>query len=111
MSSKQAEMFGVRRTEYSADLYPLTPGYKREGTSKEAALSVKDYAETLTPRCLEVLRIAPATTDEIAAALGESVLSIRPRISELVSQGKVIRTDNRRKNASGKSANVWKIAG
>jgi len=51
----------------------------------------------------------PATADEIANALGISILTIRPRVSELRRMDKICDAGMRRKNASGKSAIVWKI--
>ena len=48
------------------------------------------------------------TADEIAADLGESVLSIRPRVSELHRLGMIEKTKVRRRNASGMSASVWR---
>lgn len=55
---------------------------------------------------------ATLTADECASILGESVLSIRPRISELHKQTPPVLEDSgeRRKNASGHSACVWRLA-
>ena len=48
------------------------------------------------------------TADEIASKLNLSVLSIRPRVSELAKAGVIrSRDDERRRNASGKMAAVW----
>ena len=107
--SKQLSMFGVKAREYGTELYPLSPGYKKEGPRKEAAQSVKDRASVLRDRCLEVLRIAPSTADEVATALGESILSIRPRISELAARGEIRESGKRRQNVSKKMATVWEI--
>jgi len=41
--------------------------------------------------------------------MGKSNLSIRPRITELVLQGRIFDTGERRRNASGKSAIVWRV--
>mgnify|MGYP000322982922 CR=1 FL=1 len=49
---------------------------------------------------------AGLTADECAAVLGESVLSIRPRFSELLGAGLIRETGQRRRNASGKMADV-----
>lgn len=48
------------------------------------------------------------TADEVAELLGESVLSVRPRVSELKVQGKVEATTKRRCNVSHKTAVVWR---
>jgi predicted ArsR family transcriptional regulator len=58
-----------------------------------------------------VLRRHPdgLTADEVAHALGESVLSVRPRICELGRTGKVQDTGRRRQNRSGRNAAVWEL--
>ncbi len=87
--------------------YPHVPGSKTGGTSQEAAEAMKPTAATLRAACLGQLRLSASTADQVAGALKESVLSIRPRISEL-KQLQLIRDSGvRRKNASGKSAVVW----
>jgi DNA-binding Lrp family transcriptional regulator len=53
---------------------------------------------------------AGATADEIAKDLNLSVLSVRPRVSELKRLGKIKQTGARRKNESGMTATVWQIA-
>ena len=53
-------------------------------------------------------RLAAMTADEVAELLGESVLSVRPRVSELKAQGRVEATTKRRCNVSGKTAVVWR---
>jgi predicted ArsR family transcriptional regulator len=49
-----------------------------------------------------------ATADEIATELGESVLSVRPRVSELRALGEIEETGERRVNESGRRAIVWR---
>jgi len=51
---------------------------------------------------------AGATADEIASEMGLSVLSIRPRVSELKRMGILLPTGQRRKNRGGNSAAVLK---
>jgi predicted transcriptional regulator len=51
-----------------------------------------------------------ATADEIADELNRSILSIRPRFSELLRQGLIRDTGVRRGNQSGCSAKVWRVA-
>ena len=61
----------------------------------------------------KVLRIyelrGPCTADEAAEALHTSILSIRPRVTELKALGKLVDTGIRRPNASGRSAAVLKV--
>jgi DNA-binding NarL/FixJ family response regulator len=94
--------------------YPATPGAKEHGgTSADAARSAANEAEILRERVLDTLRRAPAgmTADEVAAQLGRSVLSVRPRVSELVRVRAVRKTGRRRRNSSGMSAAVWEVWG
>ena len=105
----------------SADLfsyapsYPHVPGYKSRETSCSAAEDVKATAASLRAKCLSILQMQEyqngLTADEVATLLnGQSVLSIRPRFSELVNKGKIKDTGDRRLNASGKRAIVWAAA-
>jgi predicted ArsR family transcriptional regulator len=89
--------------------YPDAPGHRGVDTSVEAAATVDaNYLRGLVLRCLEShIELSP---DECAAALGLSVLSIRPRFTELLKKRLIERTGRRAKNASGKSAHVCRIA-
>lgn len=91
-----------------ASRYPQTPGFKEETTSREAGESMADRAKTLRGAVLASIKEMPGTADEIAARLRESVLSIRPRLSELRTQSQIMPSGARRKNESGKSAIVWR---
>ena len=89
--------------------YPQGPGFKATTTSAAAADKMEGKAELLRKRVLGVLRTSGAlTADEAAASMGESVLSIRPRFSELRLDGLIEDTGERRKNHSGRSAIVWR---
>lgn len=90
------------------DRYPQAPGFKRPGTSEDAAAAVKDLAPTLRSRCLDALKDRPMTADEVAADLRESVLSVRPRVSELHEFGLIEDSGERRENVSGHMAVVWR---
>tara|TARA_A200000159_G_scaffold60004_1_gene55594 strand:+ start:170 stop:400 length:231 start_codon:yes stop_codon:yes gene_type:complete len=61
-----------------------------------------NYLESFYPRGF--------TADEIAFHLNLSILSIRPRISELNTLGMIEKTGERRKNESGNSAHVWRVS-
>lgn len=90
--------------------YPNNPGAKVAGTSQSAADNMAEHAPTLRDRILFLIGFeGPATTDEMAARLDVSVLSVRPRFSELRIMGKIEQTGERRINASGMTANVWRI--
>lgn len=88
--------------------YPDHPGFKARETSAAAASEVAEAAPILRARCLAVLeRSNGLTADEVAGRLGLSILSVRPRISELTRQSKVRDSGHRRRNVSGKRAIVW----
>jgi predicted ArsR family transcriptional regulator len=101
----------ARAGEAGAMSYPNSPGFKTDGTSREAADKMRRPALTLRDRVLDLLSQGyRLTADEIADVLGESILSIRPACSELHRQGLVQRSSVRRKNASGMQAHVWAAA-
>lgn len=93
-----------------ADLfrYPVAPGAQDRDTSREAADVASNTSAMLRARALAVLeRSRGMTADEVAGKLGLSILSIRPRITELSRLGKVRDSGARRHNASGRRAIVW----
>jgi predicted ArsR family transcriptional regulator len=77
---------------------------------RRIARTQSSRTERLRRAVLDVLAARPAglTADEIAAALDESVLAVRPRVSELFHAGLIEKTGERRRNQSGLSAHVWK---
>lgn len=104
------------------------PGYKTNGTSREAAEKVASTTEAARARILNLLwHSKPMTADEICAAFerednpdaGEDALQAiierrtkywRPRCSELFKHYGAIKKAGRSRNASGLSANLWTIA-
>jgi hypothetical protein len=87
--------------------YPDTPGAKVNGTSRTAARRITPHATTLRDRIHDFLRTnypSAFTPDEIADRLRTSVLSTRPRISELLRGGVIIKTATRWLNSSGMPA-------
>jgi FaeA-like protein len=90
--------------------YPDHPGSREKGGASEAAArSMVQSAATLSTRVLSYLNAnGPATTDECAAALEVSILAVRPRFSELLLRGSIEKTAERRRNASGLTATVWR---
>ena len=93
--------------------YPNAPGYKVAGPSKLAAQKVASTSTKLRAAVLEEFKQNPAglTADEVATALNLSVLSVRPRVSELNRLGMIEQTGARRRNDSGMSATVWRVTG
>jgi hypothetical protein len=84
---------------------------RRRGAERRRGARAKcGRTERLRRVVLDVLAARPAglTADEIAAALDESVLAVRPRVCELFHAGLIEKTGERRRNPSGLSAHVWK---
>lgn len=90
--------------------YPEVAGHKGRETGIASAelIEKSGRASRLRDRVLAAIKVKAMTADECAEQLGESVLSIRPRLSELAGQGKLMDTGVRRDNASGRSAIVWR---
>jgi hypothetical protein len=90
--------------------YPDSPGFKEGDTSREAAEAMAVRAGTLRRLAYDWICKHPHhTADEVAEALDESPLAIRPRISELRIAGLII-NDGRGLNRSGKAAHLWVAA-
>ena len=98
---------------WGAEAYPSAPGYKEPTTSRAAAERIRPTAEDLRARVLASIKAEPKTADAVADALGITLLTIRPRVSELRAQGQIRpKIDERgrqvrRRNFSGASAIVW----
>lgn len=93
--------------------YPRHAGWKDQTTSKDAAIAIEKTgrAATLREDVLAYYRTgAEATADEVADAMKESPLSIRPRVAELKAAGLLIETGIRRKSSVGRSSHVWRAA-
>lgn len=91
--------------------YPNDPGFKSTTTSQLAGVSMSGRAKTLRSKALDTLiDHGYLSADQIAFVLGESVLAIRPRISELKALGQVEDSGRRRLNLSGKPAIIWRLS-
>lgn len=95
--------------------YPTNPGFTEPTTSRDAARKIAPRAQTLRDQVLIAYRVAwPAglTADEAAAKMGKSILSVRPRVTELRKTGDLMVVKNldgspsTRKNDSGVEAAV-----
>lgn len=85
--------------------YPYAAGYCDTDTSRAAAATVD--AATIRAQVLQTFRTVGAmTADECAERMDMSVLTIRPRCTELKRLGHLHDSGKRRPNASGKSAMI-----
>jgi hypothetical protein len=90
--------------------YPQTPGYKARSTSTAAAQRIAHHSGNLRSEVLNAILRAGRdglTADECAAKLNRNILGIRPRVSELAAQSKIIDSERTRPNTSGIAAIVW----
>lgn len=88
--------------------YPDAPGAQDRDTSRAAAEAIQPTAATLRAKALAIVeRSNGLTADEVAGRLGLSILSIRPRLTELARLHKVRDSGSRRRNQSGRQAIVW----
>jgi hypothetical protein len=89
--------------------YPEEVGFKSAGPSEEAARAIDRTARSLRVQVLKTIADSPAglSADSVAGRLGRSILSVRPRVSELHRLGEIRPTKRRVKNASGLNATVW----
>jgi DNA-binding transcriptional ArsR family regulator len=95
----------------SAHAGATTSGERAAGADARGVAAARlARGERLRHLVLAVLAAAPSgfTADEIAERLGESVLAVRPRVSELFHAGLIEKTGERRRNHSGLCAHVWK---
>ncbi len=99
--------------------YPKEAGWTEGETSKDAAHAIEGNGRASTLRA-EVRRVlmldqlangmfCGMTADEVAAELGESPLSVRPRISELNMQGIIETTGVRRRSSGGRNSHCWRL--
>lgn len=91
--------------------YATEQAFKKRGTSSDAAAAAAGKASYWRARVLEAIRHQPGTADEIAARLGADILSIRPRTTELLNQGLIETTGERRPTPRGRTADVWRVRG
>ena len=103
----QIDMFDAPPAAPSAG-YPDTPGWKGQATSRAAAEGIAPTAKSLRERVLEAVRLHPGTPEDIARRLGEPVLNVRPRTSELFRAGLIERTGITGKALGGRDAIIWR---
>lgn len=97
-------------------VYPETPGWKARETSLEAAGEIDKRAPTLRDQVLRWFQAGNCgTADDVALAIGESILNTRPRCSELARMGEIVDTGERKRSQHddgerGRPAIIWKAA-
>lgn len=94
------------------EAYPNAPGFKASGTSEAAAMSMAASAMSIRDQVLRCVQesLIGLTPDECAKKLKLTVLTVRPRFTELQAKGLIVKSGEKRRNASKKMAVVWKAA-
>lgn len=93
-------------------VYPLAAGSKEAQTSLFAAQAVESSgrAAILRTKVRAFFESGgEATADEVAGMLGQSILSIRPRLSELRALGLIEPSGKRRGMDGGRPGHVWRL--
>lgn len=87
--------------------YPHAPGSKGGETSRAAAEGIAPRVDGLRGQVLAAIRQRPGTPEQLAHRIGEPLMNVRPRCSELKAKG-LIRDSGRRATAmGGRRAVVW----
>lgn len=89
--------------------YATERNFKVQGTSSDAAESMVSKAQTLRTKVYNALKEKPMTADQVSEVIGETVLSTRPRLSELRKKGLIEDSGKRELNESMKQAVVWRV--
>ena len=103
---------GGMKDLWEAQQYPAKAGWKDPGISRENAKRIDKTgrAADLRTRVRDLFASGfEGTADEAAATLGEDLLAIRPRCTELMKLNVIERTPVRRRGAGGGSAAVLRI--
>tara|TARA_R110000803_G_scaffold18124_2_gene48647 strand:- start:3668 stop:3982 length:315 start_codon:yes stop_codon:yes gene_type:complete len=104
----------MTQTTLDFNKYPLKAGHQGGDTDRAAASSIekRGRAKGLRDTILNKLTLFPtgSTPDEMAGIMGEDILSIRPRFTELKKQSLLVDTGIRRPSQNGKSQRVLRLA-
>lgn len=90
------------------DYYPDAPGWKGRETSRAAAEGMAPRAATLRERVLIAIRAKPGSPEQVAKRIGEPVMNVRPRCSELARKNLIEDTGVRAVAQGGRKAIVWR---
>lgn len=115
--SRRARDWDVEGLQLASEGLPLfapVPFQRGSDTSAGAAdaLTGERVARLRAAVLQAYVEAGPAglTADECAARIGESILAVRPRATEWFQSGYLVKTRERRTNASGLSARVLRRA-
>ena len=86
-------------------------GYKQRDTSESAAKAIEPKAGTIKHKVLQVYHghPFPLTADEVAEMLRMDFISVRPRVTELVNDNRLMDSGVRRVGRFGKTQIAWRL--
>ena len=90
--------------------YPHSAGFKDQGTGRDAAIAYTPQVRGRRLQVLNGLRAGPATAEEIGERIQLHWYLVRPRLSELLALGEVVKTGLRGKGALGGAVNLWRLS-
>ena len=91
-----------------AEQYPHGPGHRKRETSAIAAQQVT-HVQEIYKRILDNLT-EPMTFYDMRDKLGLLYSRVQPRMSDLIAQGKIVDSGQRKKTPYGRSATLWEKA-
>jgi predicted ArsR family transcriptional regulator len=98
----------MSRLDHAA-FYPDSPGHKgNRDTGRAAAAGIEPRAGTIRARVLAAIRERPGTPEELADRMGEPVMNVRPRCSELAAKDLIEDSGERAVAMGGRKAIRWK---
>jgi hypothetical protein len=101
----------TRNRPRESTCYSYVPGTRDvRHPSKDASTTIYGATKNLWARALSCIVRSPAGLTADEEQLGKSPFSVRPRIAELRCRGVVEPSEHRRRNASGVTVTVWRLA-
>ena len=100
--------------EFDFDKYPYKAGHRKVRTSIQSANDInKKLTRIQKVVLLELEKVYPEglISSELANRTGYSLLTIRPRTTELKLRKLIVDTEKTRKNEGGKSEIIYKLRG
>ena len=91
--------------------YPHQAGYRKQSTSREAADDINRKLPHLRGRVLQIIKNKGkngAIPEEVAALMNITILSVRPRFTELKLSNQIVDSGERRRNNFNKNIIVWR---
>lgn len=89
--------------------YPDRPGFKARETAKAAADAMAPKEKSLRARVFDELRKGPGTPEELALRLGEPLMNVRPRLSQLSAADLVEDSGERGPADGGRKSIRWRV--